>query len=650
MLIDIFTRKIVFKDLPHPPSSYLASGTPFAPLTPFDANYVARSADGSNYNFHFPAMGKAGTPYTCTVPGLHTIPATSLPDASLVFDTLLRRDKFEEHPDGISSLFFTFTDLVIHDLFNTDRNNFNINKTSSYLDLSILYGSSQVTIDQVRRKDGTGRLWEDVFADWRLLHMPPSSCALLVLLCRNHTFLLDRHLYTVHRQEGPLDYVGAILGLVRYGHYWRLDPLKEIRRLNHILSPRGEGNANSVEFNLLYRWHATLSRKDTQWTEDHLRKHGLGGRVRENEVIPQDFETVPIIHPPPDDIRQWTFGGLSRGSDGRFKDDDLAKLIQGATADRAGAFKARGIPGALKWVEVMGIEQARSWGTCSLNEFRRFMRLTPYANFQQWNPNEEIAVGLQAEETKKPGPGAGLCPWYTISQAILADAVSLIHRDRFLTVDFTPFNLTTFGYLDCQLDKDDGSYGGLLAELLFRALPDNYPIGSAYTHFPFIDPKHLRTNSRLSPDVIAKYDWNRPNAAALSIVVHSYADVEQVLGIEDLEGENRLQRLMRGHAPDRSLVSCFISADKWVTYFTQTTKSLIKQKNLGQEMKSIDIVRDVINVLLVKWICQDHSSMQYVYLIYFRNYPDKEYPQVVPQIVHEILSLPKITRAGKFNR
>lgn len=44
---------------------------------------------------------------------------------------------------------------------------------------------------------------------------------------------------------------------------------------------------------------------------------------------------------------------------------------------------------------------------------------------------------MQAEEAKVPGPGAGLCPGYTISRAILADAVCLSRGDRFLTVDFT---------------------------------------------------------------------------------------------------------------------------------------------------------------------------------------------------------------------
>lgn len=46
-------------------------------------------------------------------------------------------------------------------------------------------------------------------------------------------------------------------------------------------------------------------------------------------------------------------------------------------------------------------------------------------------------AGLLAEETKRPTPGAGLCPGYTISRAILADAVALTRGDRFLTADFT---------------------------------------------------------------------------------------------------------------------------------------------------------------------------------------------------------------------
>ena len=52
----------------------------------------------------------------------------------------------------VSSLFFAFADLVIHSLFNTDREDALINNASSYLDLSPLYGSSEEQVDGVRRK------------------------------------------------------------------------------------------------------------------------------------------------------------------------------------------------------------------------------------------------------------------------------------------------------------------------------------------------------------------------------------------------------------------------------------------------------------------------------------------------------------------
>lgn len=46
-------------------------------------------------------------------------------------------------------------------------------------------------------------------------------------------------------------------------------------------------------------------------------------------------------------------------------------------------------------------------------------------------------VGLQAEEAKPSVEGSGLCPGYTISRAILSDAIALVRGDRFFTIDFT---------------------------------------------------------------------------------------------------------------------------------------------------------------------------------------------------------------------
>jgi len=277
----------LFHDLPHPSCGFLA-----APPSPSsiqavraDRNYVYRPVDGSNYNPLFPTLGKVGHPYARSAPSGHCQSDWALPDPDLVFDALLKRDKFTPHPGGMSSLFFAFADLIIHDIFHSSPDGLS-NLTSSYLDLSVLYGTSDDQVDSVRRKDGTGRLWNDVFADNRLLFMPPASCALLVLLSRNHNYVAQKILDINERgnfsnppptdealrmaQDDEIferarlvncglfmhiilgDYVGAILGLVRDGFSWRLDPLMPVRDHKGNILPRGEGNVVAVEFNLLY--------------------------------------------------------------------------------------------------------------------------------------------------------------------------------------------------------------------------------------------------------------------------------------------------------------------------------------------------------------------------------------------------------------
>jgi len=178
---------------------------------------------------------------------------------------------------------------------------------------------------------------------------------------------------------------------------------------------------------------------------------------------------------------------LKRGPNGSFEDGDIANVLHIATESAACAFKARGIPSVLRVIEIMGIEQGRAWGACSLNEFRKSVGLKREVPSQSspipspdicaqpmkalrngirilrstrllqtcitistasnytygstsptpFSPLRHFQVGLQAEETKAPMPGAGLCPGYTVSRAILSDAVCLTRGDRFLTTEFT---------------------------------------------------------------------------------------------------------------------------------------------------------------------------------------------------------------------
>ena len=72
-------------------------------------------------------------------------------------------------------------------LFRTDPRDQTKNNTSSYLDLSILYGTNQKEQDAVRDKyQGRGLLYPAAFSEERLIFVPPASTALLVLFSRNH--------------------------------------------------------------------------------------------------------------------------------------------------------------------------------------------------------------------------------------------------------------------------------------------------------------------------------------------------------------------------------------------------------------------------------------------------------------------------------
>ena len=82
-----------------------------------------------------------------------------------------------------------------------------------------------------------------------------------------------------------------------------------MRKVTHEVVPVGEGNVCSIEFNLLYRWHATLSDEDTKWTESMMERM-LGGK-KPGEAKIQDFkdhakeamEKLSLER-----VREWTFG------------------------------------------------------------------------------------------------------------------------------------------------------------------------------------------------------------------------------------------------------------------------------------------------------------------------------------------------------
>lgn len=130
----------------------------------------------------YPHLGAANTPYARSVHP-STLSVGALPDPGLIFDSVMARQTFKPHPNKVSSVFFYWASLVIHDLFQTDHHDFNLSRTSSYLDLSILYGDTWEDQKNIRSfKDG--KLKPDCFAEERLLGFPPGCGVLLIMLNR----------------------------------------------------------------------------------------------------------------------------------------------------------------------------------------------------------------------------------------------------------------------------------------------------------------------------------------------------------------------------------------------------------------------------------------------------------------------------------
>ncbi|QRW19936.1 heme peroxidase [Rhizoctonia solani] len=67
---------------------------------------------------------------------------------------------------------------------------------------------------------------------------------------------------------------------------------------------------------------------------------------------------------------------------------------------------------------------------------------------------------------------SGLCAGYTITRAILSDAIALVRGDRFFTTDFTPSRLTNWGWADVQRNPKNPSFGAYLptCKSSFRAI------------------------------------------------------------------------------------------------------------------------------------------------------------------------------------
>ena len=543
--------------------------------------------------------------------------------------------------------------------------------TSSYLDLAPLYGSNQEEQNHMRTFQG-GKIKADCFSEKRLLGFPPGTGVLLIMFNRFHNYVVEQ-LAEVNDsgrfnkpkdgsveanakydndlfQTGRLitcglyincilkDYVRTILNLNQTNSTWDLDP--RITENKTLLMknpcPEGVGNQVSAEFNLVYRWHAAISERDDEWTQSEYRNM-FPGRNPEDVGLHELLQTLGKWEAGlPENPQQRPFAGLTRAADGTLNDDALVEILTSSVKDVAGSFGANRVPTILRSVEILGIMQARSWNLATLNEFRAFFGLTKHERFTDINPDPEVAKtlehlydhpdlvelypGLVVEQAKVPMvPGSGLCPGMTVSRAILSDAVALVRGDRFYTTDYTPQNLTSWGYNEVNYDVTvDG--GHVFYKLFLRAFPNHFKANSVYAHFPLTIPSASRAVlTNLGKQGL--YSFEEPVFVPPPTLITSYKAATLILGNKIdykvtwgeaitflMQNSGKLYGydfMLAGdrsaNASSRELMGKGLYKDGWheeiKTFYERITSELLRSKSYKLAgVNQVDIVRDVGNL------------------------------------------------------
>lgn len=665
----------LWNDLQHPPLSYLG------------AKYQYRSADGSNNSLVHPQLGAAGTPYARTVKPC-TMQTPALPDAGVVFDSVMVRKKENctLHPNRISSVLFYLASIIIHDCFRTDHTDYSNSMTSSYLDLSPLYGSNQVEQDQMRTF-ADGRIKADCFSEARLLFFPPGVGCLLIMFNRFHNYVAENlalinegnrfpkpppftgpevqpptdendkekvEAYKAYKKIKDahtkydndlfqtarlitcglyvniilVDYVRTILDLNRTDSNWQLNPRADIPGV-----PMGVGNQVSAEFNLVYRWHSTISDRDEKWTKE------LWADLFGEDADPKGIDRAKFlgklneVYKRTDrDPQKRQFAGMKRNADGTLPDNELVKELVASIEDCANSFGPNRVPPVMRAIEILGIDQARAWNLGSLNEFRKYFGLEPHRTFEDITSDKyvaeqlkhlyetpdrvEIYPGIVVEDAKKPMcPGSGLTPSYTVSRAVLSDAVALVRGDRFYTLDYNPRTLTNWGYGLVDVDTSVNN-GCVFYKLFLRAFPQHFSYNSIYVHYPLTIPSAMQKAMKdLGRDKI--YSFDPPKYTPHPQPVFGYKTAVELLknqelfkvtwggAMEYLMGSSAKNFMLAGdgasNAASRSMMQKALYVSDWEKqvcsfYASKTRELLVSKSSKIADFRQVDIVRDVGNL------------------------------------------------------
>ncbi|KAI4698856.1 hypothetical protein J4E81_005468 [Alternaria sp. BMP 2799] len=569
---------------------------------------------------------------------------TKLPDPELLFDTLLaREDKPKPHPSQLSSLFFAFAAVMVCDVFRTGDEDNDVAMTSSYLDLSSLYGESEEAQSSVRTFVD-GKLKPDAFADTRILSRPAASSALIVCFSRFHNIVVEQlaiinengrfsppcnaagidtgfYKRALSKRDNDLfqtarlvttglyinivlkDYVRTILNLQCVDSSVTLDPRAKIEGIiGQTDVDKARGNQTSAEINMIYRWHSTISKKDEDWLTEHMSM--ICPDMKIGHLTLEDMRAGMRRHAaiPPADPGRRVFAGLERKNDGYFRDEDIVQILTEATDEVAMSFGPHRVPLALKVIEVMSIEQGRQWGVASLNETRRFFGMTSHTSFSDIHSDPDVAAALEVlyedvenvelyagtileEPTAPMTPGSGLCAGTTATRAVVSHALSLIRGDRFYTVDYTPHHLTAFGFNAASSEYSiDG--GGVMYKLLMRVFPEYYRGNSIYAHYPLTTPVEMRRRQK-SLGHETDFCYEKPRYGSPPTVITDYKMILRILRDQTLYTTAWTHTLRQLEYQPHVLLGHTSAAIK--------QQDIIRQAILGPE-ESVDIFAHFLNL------------------------------------------------------
>jgi hypothetical protein len=122
------------------------------------------------------------------------------------------------------------------------------------------------------------------------------------------------------------DYIRVILGADATSTF-NFDPFIDVEEPLY-------GNAVSIEFNFVYRWHAAIGQVDSEWLTQVMALYDkasaesrqTGNPVDMNKVA-QEFNDL-FVHATPEELALGNpIAGLHRDSTGKFLDEGLSQIL-----------------------------------------------------------------------------------------------------------------------------------------------------------------------------------------------------------------------------------------------------------------------------------------------------------------------------------